>query len=235
MAAETPGAEQPADIVSRLRHRPLSLNQRLAAIAEELRFRNPDGAGVVDRFIARLEAAATGQDAPQVGEALPPFMMPDHQGRLVSLDGLLAQGPVVVMFYRGHWCPYCRMTMATLAEHRHRLAPARVVAVSAETQRYTRRIRAESQADFTFLSDMDAAYAASIGLAIMIESPLRELFAAIGHRIPDFQGSKGWVLPMPAVFVLGRDGLIKARHVDPDYRKRMEVDDLVAAIEGLGG
>lgn len=225
----------PIDIVARLSRRPLALNERLAMIAQDIRDRDPDGAAVVDRFVARLEAAAMGKDAPKVGEAMPPFIMPDHESRLISLPDLLAGGPLVIVFHRGHWCPYCRMTIATLAEVQHQIAPVRIVAISAETQRFTRRIRIETGAKFAFLSDIDASYAASIGLAMTIDAPLRELLERSGKRVPDFQGSRGWILPVPAVFVIDREGLIRARHVDPDYRRRMEVADLLEAVRSLSG
>lgn len=215
--------------------RRLSLGERLAEIAREARERDPAGSAVVDRFVARLEAARSGSAAPQPGEAMPPFMMPDHQGRLVALQTLLAAGPLVVVFHRGHWCPYCRMTIATLAEAQHRIGPARIVAISAEMQRFTRRIKFEAGADFAFLSDIDAEYAASIGLAITVDAQLAELYERRGKRIPDFQGSKGWVLPIPAVFVIDRHGLVRARHIDPDYRRRMEVEELLRCVAGLGG
>lgn len=161
-------------------------------------------------------------------------MEPDHEGRLTDLAGLLRDAPLIVVFHRGHWCPYCRTTIAALAEAQPRLAPARIVAISAEVQRYTRRIRAEAGADFRFLSDIDADYAASIGLAITIDPALREILERSGKRIPDFQGSRGWILPIPAVFVLDGEGIIRTRHVDPDYRRRMEIDDLASAVRLLG-
>lgn len=225
----------PADIVTRLIRRRLSLSERLAEIAREARERDPEGSAVVDRFVARLEAARSGSGAPQLGEAMPPFIMPDHQGKLVSSEAMLAGGPLVVVFHRGHWCPYCRMTIATLAEAQHRIGPARIVAISAEVQRFTRRIKAEAGAEFTFLSDIDAEFAASIGLAITIDPPLIELYEQRGKRIPDFQGSKGWVLPIPAVFVLDQQSMVRARHIDPDYRRRMEVDELLRSVRELGG
>ena len=188
---------------------------------------------VVDRFVARLQAASVGAGAPQIGDALPDFMLPDHEGRLVRLADLLGDVPLVVAFHRGHWCPYCRMTVATLADVQPRLAPARIIAISAEMQRFTRRIRAEAQANFRFLSDMDADYAASLGLAIAVEPALRDIYERSGKRIPDFQGSKGWVLPVPAVFVLDRDGIVRARHVDPDYRRRMDIDELIEAVHSI--
>lgn len=213
----------------------MALSERLETIVRAMREGNPEGMAVVDRFVARLEAAQAGAGAPGLGDALPPFVMPDHEGRLVSLDELIGGQPLIVVFHRGHWCPYCRMTIATLAEVQPRLAPARIVAISAEMQRFTRRIRAEAGAQFRFLSDMDADYAASIGLAITVEPALREILERADKRVPDFQGSKGWVLPIPAVFLLDAAGIVRARHVDPDYRRRMEVDDLVAAVQALGG
>jgi peroxiredoxin len=233
LAPDPAAGQSPIDLVARLSRRPLSLGERLGAIAEDIQARDPDGAAVVDRFIARLAAARTGANAPAVGEALPPFIMPDHDGRLTSSAELAQGNPLVVVFHRGHWCPYCRMTVATLAELQDRIAPARIVAISAETQRFTRRIRAETGARFPFLSDVDAHYAATLGLAITIDAPLREMLERGGKRVPDFQGSRGWVLPVPAIFVLDRDGVVQARHVDPDYRRRMEVDDLLAAIRNL--
>jgi peroxiredoxin len=233
LAADAPSGP-PIDIVARLSRRPMALSERLEAIVREMRAGNPEGMAVVDRFVARLEAARAGSNAPALGETLPPFMLPDHEGRLVDLAGLTGEQPLVMVFHRGHWCPYCRMTIATLAETQPQLAPARIVAISAEMQRFTRRIRAEAGAQFRFLSDIDADYAASIGLAITIEPALKEIYERAGKRVPDFQGSKGWVLPIPAVFVLDRDGVVRARHVDPDYRRRMEVDDLIAAVQALG-
>lgn len=216
-------------------HHAPSLNDRLDTIAAELRARDPDGAEVVDRFIARLKAACIGHDAPATGEALPFFIMPDQDGRLTSLDALLRQGPLIVVFHRGHWCPYCHATLSTLAELHNRLLPTRIVAVSAETQRFTGRIRAETGAQFPFLSDVDAAYAETIGLAVNIEPPLRDLLEKSGKRIPDFQGGRRWVLPVPAVFLLDRDGVVQARHVDPNYRRRMDVDVLLEAVAKLAG
>lgn len=225
----------PIDIVVRLSRRPLSLGERLSEIAREARERDPHGSAVVDRFVSRLTEARSGSDAPQIGDRIPPFMMPDQDGKLVSSEHLIGDSPLVLVFHRGHWCPYCRMTIATLAEAQHRIGRARIVAISAEVQRFTRRIRTETGAKFMFLSDIDAEYANSIGLAITVEPALIALYERAGKRIPDFQGSKGWVLPIPAVFVLDRQGVVRARHIDPDYRKRMEVEELLRAAADLSG
>lgn len=229
------GPPAPDNIVSRLRGSARSLGARLAAIAREARTRDPAGSAVVDRFVARLEAAQAGRDAPAIGESMPPFILPDQEGRLVSLPDLLADAPVVVVFHRGHWCPYCRLTIAALAEVQHRIGAARIVAISAETQRFVRRIRAEAGAEFRFLTDMDAQYCSAVGLAITVDPALSALYARRVGRVPDFQRTESWILPMPAVFVLDRSGIVRARHIDPDYRRRMEIAALLEAVAASGG
>jgi peroxiredoxin len=94
----------------------------------------------VERAHALLDAGA---QAPQIGEPMPGFMLPDDQGKLVSLDQLLETAPVAIAFHRGHWCPYCRLNAHGLAEIEEAIKPVRIVAISAETQAYTRAMKAE--------------------------------------------------------------------------------------------
>jgi len=75
----------------------------------------------------------------------------------------------------------------------------------------------------------------SIGLAIWVDEFMAEMIAGAGWDIPGYQGGQAWILPVPSVFILDTDGVIRTRHVDPDYRRRMEVDDLVGAVRLLGG
>src|SRR6185369_16436362 len=81
------------------------LSEQLQAYAAAGREIFPAYGEAVDRLVARLNENG-GENAPQPGEMMPPFLLPDETGRLVSLKSLLDSGPVAVMFYRGHWCPY---------------------------------------------------------------------------------------------------------------------------------
>src|SRR5205823_729720 len=85
-----------------------SVNERLACYAEAVRRFSPPFAEAVDRLVTRLKNAGAGEAAPRSGDPMPPFVLPDEDGRLVSLVELLKNGPVAVTFHRGHWCPYCR-------------------------------------------------------------------------------------------------------------------------------
>ncbi len=123
-----------------------SLTERLQVVAEAARVHKPEYSEAVDSFVERLRTVQAGADAPKIGDPMPPFMLPDQDGRLVSLDQLLQQGPVVVAFHRGHWCPFCRLNMIGLAEIEERLRPAQIVAISSETQKYTRMTREQAGA-----------------------------------------------------------------------------------------
>jgi peroxiredoxin len=213
-----------------IRDMDLTLNERLRLLADNVRTRAPQFAGAVDDFVGRLETAEAGAGAPQVGEKLPSFTMPDQDGKLVSLDEILATGPAVIAFHRGHWCPYCRMNMVGLAEIQDKVGDAQIVAVSSEMQKYTRELKAESGARFPFLTDVDGGYALSINLAIWVDDFMSGLIAGAGWDVPTFQGGKAWILPIPAVFIVDREGTIRTRHVDPDYRRRMELDAVVDGV-----
>src|SRR5689334_24382397 len=90
---------------------PPSLAESLAAYAGRLRASGSPFAGEYDRLVERLRAGQIGELAPQIGEAMPSFMLPDHDGRIATLEGLLASGPLVLSFNRGHWCPFCRIEL----------------------------------------------------------------------------------------------------------------------------
>jgi thiol-disulfide isomerase/thioredoxin len=109
-------AEVLQETEQRCRDMDAPLAERLTAFADELRQLNGEFAEVVDRLVDRLKASGAGEAAPKQGEEMPDFLLPDQGGSLVSLNGLLANGPVAIAFQRGDWCPYCRITADVLAK-----------------------------------------------------------------------------------------------------------------------
>jgi peroxiredoxin len=208
-----------------------SLREQLEAYAAAGREIFPAYGEAVDRLVARLNENGGGENAPRPGEVMPPFVLPDETGRLVSLKSLIEHGPVAVMFYRGHWCPYCRLNVRAVIQAQDRIEAlgAQTVAIMPETQAYAEKFKAEASAPFPVLTDLDNGYALSLNLAIWLGSEIQQLLSF--QDMASFHGNDGWVLPIPATFVVGRDGLVKARFVDPDFRKRMEIDDLIDALE----
>jgi peroxiredoxin len=163
---------------------------------------------------------------------MPSFLLPDHSGRLVSLEDMVAEGPVTVTFARGHWCPYCRIAVSALAEIADdaRTLGAQIVAIVPDRQRFAAQLRAQTAASFPILTDTDNGYALSLGLVFWVGAEMQELMLARNVNPALSQGNDSWFLPIPATFIVGRDGIIKARHVDPDYRTRMEVGSVLEAL-----
>ena len=211
-----------------------TLRQQLDAYAAAGRDIFPAYAEAVDRLVARIHENGGAENAPRPGDPMPPFILPDEGGRLVELNSLLRRGPVAVMFYRGHWCPYCRLNMRAVIEAFDRISASggQVVAIMPELQEFTGKFKSDSGAPFPVLTDLDNGYALSLNLAIWLGSEIQQLLS--NQDMASFHGNDGWMLPIPASFVVGRDGLVRARFVDPDFRKRMEIDDLIVALKGAG-
>jgi peroxiredoxin len=208
-----------------------TLNEQLQAYAAAGREIFPAYGEAVDRLVIRVNENGGGDNAPRPGEPMPPFVLPDENGHLVSLPSLLERGPVAVMFFRGHWCPYCRLNVRAVikAYDRIRALGADVVAIMPETQEYATEFKTEAGAPFTVLTDLDNGYALSLNLAIWLGTEIERLLSYLD--MPSFHGNDGWVLPIPAAFVIGRDGIVKARFVDPDFRHRMAIEDLLSALK----
>lgn len=208
------------------------LADRLQAFANEVRRMGPHFATAVDSLVNRLMESGAGRTAPKVGDPMPPFLLPDEQGRLVGLEDLLSEGPAAIAFHRGYWCPYCRININALAraegeiaaDHRH------IAAITPDRQKFTAWLKADAKAPFPILTDMDSGYAMALDLAIWVGDELKELMTSSGWDPAVSQGTENWVLPIPATFIVGTDGIIAARFVDPDYRMRMAIEDMIAAL-----
>ncbi|HLQ93993.1 MAG TPA: peroxiredoxin-like family protein [Xanthobacteraceae bacterium] len=209
-----------------------SLNEQLQTLASSSRERQPEFAAAIERLVERLRQNGAGENAPNVGEIMPPFFLPDENGHLVGLDQMLVDGPVAMTFHRGHWCPYCRVSINALARAHRQVAACggQIVAIMPDRQRYSSELKVSGELPFPILTDMDNGYALSLNLAIWVGAEMQKMMTG-RQDLPAFQGNSSWMLPIPATFVIGQDGRIKARFVDPDYRKRMAVEDLIAAIK----
>ena len=209
---------------------PLSVRQQM--VVDKVRALSPAFADVIERLITRLADNGVGVTAPRTGEPMPPFLLPDETGRLVSLPSLLEKGPVVVSFNRGHWCPYCRLNMDALARAETEIASfgAQVVAISPEISAWAAQLKTYAKAPFHILSDLDNGYALELNLLFWVGDEARRAMSSAGVDLDRFQGNDAWMLPIPATFVVGADGVVLSRYVDPDFRRRMEIEDLIGAL-----
>ncbi|WP_297488856.1 redoxin domain-containing protein [Acidocella sp.] len=167
------------------------------------------------------------------GDIFPDFLLPSATGHLVNLADELARGPVVLTFFRGEWCPFCKLTAAALAEAAPRIeaAGARILALTPEAGEWPLRLQQRDANAFEVLADIDFGVGLAAGLVFKIPPLYRARVQ--GLNLPLRQGNAAWCLPVPAVYVLDRNGVITWRFADADFSRRPEPDEILAALERL--
>jgi len=195
-------------------------------------------ANIPEPIDARIRAGAAAVRATglPIGATAPAFTLPDATGEPVALAALLARGPVVLAFYRGEWCPFCNLELRALQQHLDEItaAGATVVAISPQAPDHSLSVTAEHELSFDVLSDVDQNVIDAYGLLYTVEGDTRDLMEHVFSRDLALENADGsWRLPIPATFVLDGDGIVRAAHVDADYRTRMEPADIVAAVAAL--
>ena len=211
----------------------MSLRDELRALYEEGQRVWPEQArAIIERNSAELAATGMDRDAVQAGDRAPGFDLPSATGERVTLDGLLAQGPVVLSFYRGAWCPYCNLALRALQQHHDaiRARGAQLVAVSPQIPDESLSLAEKHELSFAVLSDAGSDVAKQYGIAFDLSGELAALYDQIGFDLQRVNGGNARTLPLPATFVIGTDGVIRWAFVDTDYTKRAEPEDILAAL-----
>ncbi len=181
---------------------------------------------------AELIASGAAQKALKAGDSAPAFTLNDHEGHPVSSTELLRQGPLVVTFYRGVWCPYCNMELQALqaAQPDIRAAGANLVAISPQLAANSRKSVRQNALTFPILSDPHNDVAAQFGLRFKLQDYLIELYKSLKNDLPAFNGDPSWTLPMPARYVIMPDRTIVYAEVNPDYTRRPDPVEMLPVI-----
>ena len=169
------------------------------------------------------------------GDQFPDFVLPDARGQMVALADVLRAGPAVILFYRGGWCPFCSLALAAMQRAVPQITAlgARVIAIGPDVgSAPSQTVRARRLA-FTVLSDPDNGLALACGLMFRMPDAMQDFYRSIGIDMPQLHGNATWTLPVPAGFVVDPAGMIRLAHVDPDYRRRMDPEDALAALRSL--
>jgi len=184
--------------------------------------------------VEALRATGILDRAKQVGEAAPTFTLPSALGEEVSLEALLAEGPVVLLWYRGGWCPYCNITLHAWSEQTDALdrLGATLVAISPETPDNSLTTVERNDLPFEVLSDVDNATARAYGTLFEVPDEVWSVYedklnigAYYDHDRPE--------LPLATTYVIAQDGTIAWAFLDADYRNRAEPRDVLRALKGL--
>jgi peroxiredoxin len=184
------------------------------------------------RATDELIASGVAAKALKAGDRAPSFVLNDPDGRPVAAVDLLSEGPLVVSFYRGVWCPYCNMELLALqaALPSFRELGAQLVAISPQNAVNSRKSIRTNGLEFPILSDPGNETAAAFGLRFKLPDYLVELYKGLKNELPAFNGDASWTLPMPGRFVIGQDGVILYAEVNPDYTRRPEPEAMLPVL-----
>ena len=188
-----------------------------------------------DEFLHRMDAAQVASKALREGERMREFLLPNTEGRLVHSNDLLAAGPLVVTFFRGEWCPFCSATLDKLEASLPALTQAggTLVARTPETGGLALRMKRAHGRRYERLADVDLAIAMAFGIVFKTPPLYAALLARRGVHLAERSGNPAWLLPVPAAFLVRRDGVIARAWVNVDVTRRAEPDDIMAALRTL--
>jgi len=168
----------------------------------------------------------------QVNQVAPNFSGKDQNGKSVSLKSALKKGPVVLVFYRGEWCPYCNKYLKDLEQSLAQVTAkgGTIIAITPETPESTKKTIQKTQATFSVLNDKGLKIMKSYDVAFKLDDKTLEQFKKYNIDLNKNNGENGANLPVPAVYVIGKSGKIAYRFFDPDYTKRAPVTEIVGAL-----
>ena len=171
----------------------------------------------------------------QVGEQAPNFILSNAFGKKVSLGEELKKGPVVLVFYRGAWCPFCNMHLHALQKNLPGFQQygAGLIAITPQTPDKSAEQIEKDSYPFEVLSDLDNQVMQDYKLYFRIPDELVAVYKKIGLDIESYNGEGRNELPVPGTFVIDRQGVVRAMHADTDYKKRMEPAAIIEALKAL--
>jgi len=197
----------------------------------------PERMAVGERAVRELFASGIEDRILPLGAAAPGFALKDSNGALVVSGELLRQAPLIVKFFRGRWCPYCMTELEAWRDLYGRLRERDVlmVAVGPQTERQSEFMAGQHGLPFPVLSDSGCAVAAQFGLVYTVPDYHRQYYRSILVNIPFLNGEATWRLPLPATYVIGRDGRVHFAEAHADFRVRPEPEEALARAVAAAG
>ena len=214
----------------------MNLRERLAAMKAGSAERIPaEARAIMERATEELRRSPALHRAIKVGDTLPDFSLINQGGEVIRNTELLREGPLVISFFRGLWCPYCRAELDALeaAADDFRRLGARLVLISPQNRAAAEDTRSKHDLSFDVLTDPGNGYARQLGLVFTLPEDLREVYRGFGIDLPVVNEDDSWTLPVPARLVVDRVGIVRDADINPDYTVRPDPAETLAALHKL--
>lgn len=214
----------------------MRLTQKLKELREDNYGKRPDDINqLIDAEIARLAGSGIIETAPKKGDKLADFNLPNQNGKYRHLSEFRAEGAVVVLFYRGGWCPYCNLELRVYQEMLEDIKKAggSLVAITPELPDSSLSTIEKNELQFEVLTDQDMKYAKEIGIAFNLPQHIREIYDTFGLNLEEYNGKDGFDLPLAATFVIDKDGMVYSSYVKADYTYRKDPTEVISELKLL--
>jgi peroxiredoxin len=185
------------------------------------------------RAVAELKEERLAANSLPVGAKAPEFALQDHDGKMVSSSALLAETRLVLCFIRGRWCPFCvgQMEAMSLVAPEIERAGAKLIAISPQTVKQSFFMRDQHKLRFPLLSDAGNQVARQFGLTYRVPEFQAAVYRRAFVNLPFTNGDESWELPIPATYVIDRDGCVLYASANEDYTERPEPADIVTILQ----
>lgn len=189
----------------------------------------------MDKAQQALKDSRIAERALAAGNDAVDFTLPNARGEQVSSEALRQQGPIVVSFYRGGWCPYCSLELKALQSVNAEIEAlgARLVAISPQVPDESLSTAEKNRLEFEVLSDVDSKVADQYGLTFSLDKDLRPVYKNWGADVAVVNDDPDCKLPLPATYVISQDGKIVHSFVEEDYTERLEPDEILDSLRNL--
>jgi peroxiredoxin len=168
-------------------------------------------------------------------DEIPQINLPNAVGKTINVNSMLKDGPVVISFYRGAWCPYCNLELKALqnALPEIKSLDAQLIAISPNTPDNSISSIEKHGLEFEVLTDAGNKIAKEFSLVFNLAEELRPIYQQFNFDVPKYNGNKSWELPIPATYIVNTDGKIAHAFVNADYTKRMEPTEIISKLKEL--
>ncbi|APD05924.1 peroxiredoxin [Flavobacteriaceae bacterium UJ101] len=170
------------------------------------------------------------------GSQCPDFSLENEEGEYLNIKEMYLKGPVILIFYRGIWCPYCNMELAYLNEHVSEIEQlgASIIGVSPQIKDYNAKIIERSQLKFKLYSDPHNSIASQFGLTYSLSRNLKSLYIeALNIDLEHYNNDSSWTLPMPSQVLIDSKGIIRHIAFSEDYTQRADFNHLLETLKEL--
>ena len=170
-----------------------------------------------------------------VGDHAPDAKVLDRNGKTVSLANLYKNGPIVLTFYRGGWCPFCNRALSSWHDKMPELTKAggTFIAITAENPDHAADTTAKHDLSFAVYSDTTMAAAKAYKVFFNVDAATKRKYTGFGIDLASWNGSHQWSLPAPGTFVIDRNGIVRYAWAKWDYKQRADPDEVIAAVKAL--